>query len=86
MCLFIGFPYSHICRAALIFGGITVVAGICGTLSGSELSKALGKRTRKAEAIVCSIGMLMGTPFLFLALAVAQYKNLYLAWVSTPTP
>ena len=62
-----------------------MVAGICGTLSGSELSKALGKRTRKAEALVCSIGMLCGTPFLFLALVVAQYKNLYLAWVSMCT-
>ncbi len=30
---------------------------------------------------MCSLGMMLGTPFLFLALVVAQYKILYLGWV-----
>ena len=58
------------------------MAGITGVLTGSELSKFLGRYTRKAEAIVCSMGMLIGTPFLFFALIVAQYKTLYVAMVS----
>ena len=59
-----------------------MVAGISGTLAGSELSKQLGRFTRKAEAIVCAAGMLLATPFLFLAIVVAQYRQLYVAWVS----
>ena len=66
----------------MLFGGITVVAGISGTLAGSEISKQLGKFTRKSEAIVCAVGMLVATPFLFLAIVVAQYRQLYVAWVS----
>ena len=58
------------------------MAGISGTVAGSELSKQLGKFTRKAEAIVCASGMLLATPFLFLAIVVAQYRLLYVAWVS----
>ena len=61
------------------------MAGISGTVSGSELSKFLGRRTRKAEAIVCAMGMLLGTPLLFLALSVPQFKHLYVAWVSVPS-
>lgn len=68
-------------KASLLFGGITVVAGISGTVAGSELSKQLGKYTRKAEAIVCATGMLLATPFLFLAIVVAQYRQLYVAWM-----
>ncbi len=76
------FPwFLYYVSAALIFGAITVVAGISGTLFGSELSKKLGQYTRKAEAIVCSLGMMLGTPFLFLALTVPQYDNLYIGWV-----
>jgi len=70
-----------LCSAAIRFGAITVIAGISGTVSGSELSKYLGKYTRKAEALVCSLGLLAGTPFLFFSLTVVQYKQIYVAWV-----
>lgn len=70
-------PYS----AAIRFGAVTVIAGILGTVSGSELAKFLGKYTRKADALVCSLGMMVATPFLFLALTVVQYQQIYVAWV-----
>ena len=78
-------PYSE-GQADLLFGGVTVLAGIFGTLSGSELSKFLGRYTRKAEAIVCTLGVAMGTPCLYLALTVVQYRIMPLAWVSPATP
>lgn len=68
-------------KAAICFGAVTVVAGISGTLTGSEMAKFLGKYTRKAEALVCAAGMLLSTPFLFLALTVAQYRVLPVAWI-----
>lgn len=68
--------------ADLLFGGVTVLAGIFGTLSGSELSKFLGRYTRKSEAIVCALGISVGTPFLYLALTVVQYRIMTLSWVS----
>lgn len=67
--------------ADLLFGGVTVLAGIFGTLSGSELSKFLGRYTRKSEAIVCALGISVGTPFLYLALTVVQYRIMTLSWV-----
>ena len=78
-------PYSE-GEADLLFGGVTVLAGIFGTLSGSELSKFLGRYTRKAEAIVCTLGVAVGTPCLYLALTVVQYRIMPLAWVSPTTP
>ena len=70
--------------ADLLFGGVTVLAGILGTLSGSELSKFLGKYTRKADAIVCALGVGLGTPCLYVALTVVQYRIMALSWVSSP--
>ena len=70
-------------RAALIFGGITVLAGLMGTVFGSGMSKFLSRWTRKSDALVCSVSMLLGGPFLFLALLLARYE-LYAAWVSEP--
>lgn len=67
--------------ADLFFGGVTVVAGITGTVTGSELSKFLGRYTRKSEAIVCALGVTVGTPCLFLSLIVVQYRILPLSWV-----
>lgn len=67
--------------ADLLFGGITVLAGIVGTISGSELSKFLGRYTRKADAIVCTLGVSLGTPCLFAALTVVQYRIMALSWV-----
>ena len=69
-------------RAAIAFGAVTVVAGIAGTLCGSELAKFLSRHTRKAEALVCSISLLTAVPFLFISLAVVQYQIIYLSWVT----
>ncbi len=55
-------------------------AGIVGTVMGSELSKFLGQYTRKAEALVCSMAMLVGTPFLFMSLVVVQYQIIGISW------
>ena len=71
------------CSAAIRFGAVTVIAGISGTVFGSELSKFLSRYTRKAEALVCSLGLLVGAPFLFFSLTVVQYKQIYVAWVRT---
>lgn len=72
---------SLYCRSAIIFGGITVAAGITGTVAGSELSKYLGKYTRKAEALVCSLGMMLSAPLLMVAITVVHYEQLYVSWV-----
>lgn len=69
-------------RAAIGFGAVAVVAGIVGTLMGSEMAKFLGRYTRKAEAIVCALSMIMGTPFLFISLVVVQYRVIYVSWVA----
>lgn len=76
----IGDQYSER-TADLLFGGITVLAGIFGTISGSELSKVLGRYTRKSDAIVCALGVSVGTPFLYVALTVVQYRIMPFAWV-----
>lgn len=66
----------------MVFGVITVLAGVSGTVSGSLLSMYLGRFTKKADAFVCSLGMLAATPALYLSITVVQYKQLYVAWVS----
>ena len=58
-----------------------MAAGISGTVTGSELSKFLGRYTRKAEALVCSLGMLISAPLLLAAITVVHYEQLYVAWV-----
>lgn len=76
----VGQPYGE-STADLLFGGVTVVAGIFGTLSGSELSRFLSRYTRKSDAIVCTLGVAMGTPCLYLALTTIQYRIMPIAWV-----
>ena len=68
--------------ADLLFGGVTVVAGIVGTFSGAELAKFLARYTRKSDSIVCALGVSLGTPCLFVALTVVQYRIMALSWVS----
>jgi hypothetical protein len=58
------------------------VAGISGTVIGSELSKFFSRYTRKAEAFVCSISLLTSIPFLFLSLTVVQYQVIYVSWIT----
>ena len=58
-----------------------MIAGIFGTLAGSELSKWISRYSGKADCIVWAVGLLLGSPFMFLALTVGNY-SMYLSWVS----
>lgn len=66
---------------ALIFGGITVAAGFIGVALGAESSRRYKKRNPRADPIICSIGLLVCTPFLFFALVMSRYQTT-LTWVS----
>ncbi|WP_306536466.1 MFS transporter [Geobacter sp.] len=45
-----------------LFGGLTVVTGICGTLAGGWLGDRLQRRTPKGYLLVSGWGFLLGTP------------------------
>lgn len=64
-------------RANRIFGGITVVAGLVGTLAGGWLGDRLQKRTPRSYLIVSGGGMLLAIPFAILGLA-ASSERVYL--------
>ena len=55
-------------RATFIFGLITVLTGIVGTLAGGALADSLAKRIRGAYFLVCGAGMLVAFPAFYLAL------------------
>lgn len=63
-----------------LFGIITFVTGIIGVALGAELARVYRKYNKKSDALVCGIGLLASTPFLFFALYVAD-KNVIIAWV-----
>jgi MFS transporter, Spinster family, sphingosine-1-phosphate transporter len=50
-------------RGNTLFGAITVVAGICGTMAGGWLGDLWQKRTSKGYLLVSGWGFLIGTPF-----------------------
>ncbi|KAL0198064.1 hypothetical protein M9458_006604, partial [Cirrhinus mrigala] len=56
----------------LIFGIITVVTGILGVASGVQVSKRLRIRTPRADPLVCSAGLLLAAPFLYLSIMFAE--------------
>ncbi|KAL8594513.1 hypothetical protein ACOMHN_024958 [Nucella lapillus] len=60
-------------RVSLIFGGITVAAGIIGVALGSEIARRYRKKNPRADPLVCAFGLLSCTPFLFFSLVLAQY-------------
>ncbi|CAJ0936680.1 unnamed protein product [Ranitomeya imitator] len=68
----------------LIFGGVMVIAGICGVVSGVEIAKRYSKYNPRADPIVCASGMLCSAIFLFFAIfmgnisLVATYVCLFL--------
>ncbi|RXN38626.1 spinster -like protein [Labeo rohita] len=57
---------------SLIFGIITVVTGILGVASGVQVSKKLRIRTPRADPLVCSAGLLLAAPFLYLSIMFAE--------------
>ncbi|XP_021357909.1 protein spinster homolog 1-like isoform X2 [Mizuhopecten yessoensis] len=65
---------------SLIFGVITVVAGLTGVAIGGETSRRLKTRYPRADPIICAGGMIVGAPLLFFALYVCRY-NTTVAWV-----
>ncbi|XP_033748857.1 protein spinster homolog 1-like isoform X2 [Pecten maximus] len=65
---------------SLIFGILTVAAGLTGVAIGGETSRRLKDRYPRADPVICACGMLVGAPFLFFALYVSRY-NTTVAWV-----
>ncbi|XP_052269100.1 protein spinster homolog 1-like isoform X3 [Dreissena polymorpha] len=56
---------------ALIFGGITVVAGFIGVALGAESSRRYKLINPRADPLICAFGLLICTPFLFFALVLS---------------
>lgn len=52
-----------VAAAGTLFGGVTVVSGVAGSLAGGWLSDWALKRTSRAYFIVSGLGLLLGTPF-----------------------
>ena len=72
-----------LCSASVAFGAVSIVAGLTGTLSGSELSKLIGRWSKRAECWVCALSLLGSVPFIYFGLIIAQYGNcMTAAWVS----
>ncbi|XP_019848762.1 PREDICTED: protein spinster homolog 1-like [Amphimedon queenslandica] len=67
-------------QASLGFGIVTVIAGLVGTVSGSELSKFISRWTDQADCIVCALGLLVGSPLMYCAITFGAV-NIYLGWV-----
>ena len=59
---------SSLGRVTMIFGGITVLAGISATLIGGWLGDRLRGRWSGSYFLVSGVGMLVGTPLLLLML------------------
>jgi MFS family permease len=61
--------------AAALFGLAFIVAGLLGTVSGSEMSKFIGRYTKKAECYVCALSLFGAVPFIYFGLIIAHYSN-----------
>jgi MFS family permease len=59
-------------RAGTVFGSLTVVSGLAGTLTGGWIADRLLTRTKKAYFLVSGVGLAMSLPFAALALASHQ--------------
>ncbi|XP_075181502.1 protein spinster homolog 1-like [Anomaloglossus baeobatrachus] len=57
---------------SMIFGIVTVVAGIIGVVAGVEIAKRYKKYNPRADPLVCGFGMLGSAIFLFLAIYLAN--------------
>ncbi len=56
-------------RAGLLFGAVTVLSGLAGSLLGGWLSDRLRKTDRTADLLVSGWGLLLGMPFAAAAIA-----------------
>ncbi|XP_075205610.1 protein spinster homolog 1-like [Anomaloglossus baeobatrachus] len=57
---------------SMIFGILTVVAGIIGVVAGVEIAKRFKKYNPRADPLVCGFGMLGSAIFLFVAIYLAN--------------
>ncbi|HVG59071.1 MAG TPA: MFS transporter [Hyalangium sp.] len=59
-----GMPGS---QAGLIFGGVTALAGVVGTLSGGWLGEKMDQRREGGGLLVSGMGLLLASPLMFIA-------------------
>jgi sugar phosphate permease len=62
-------------RANALFGGVTVLAGISGTLAGGWLGDRLQKKSRKGYLTVSGWGFLIGTPITVHAINTSSFSG-----------
>ena len=67
-------------RVSLIFGVTTCAAGISGVTLGLYFASLLRNVTKKADPLVCGIGLIASAPFLYLAIVMSSH-NAVLTWV-----
>ncbi|XP_070573388.1 protein spinster homolog 1-like isoform X2 [Ptychodera flava] len=65
---------------ALIFGGITVVTGILGVALGAEIARRWKKYNPRADPLVCGIGLIGCSPFLYFVITLA-HKHHIISWI-----
>lgn len=81
-------PRTRVCSVSLVFGGITMVAGLVGVPLGTVLSQVLKRRYPRADPLICASGLLISAPFLLGAMfvvstnSVAAYVLIFLGSVA----
>ncbi|CAE1177147.1 SPNS [Acanthosepion pharaonis] len=65
---------------SLRFGIITCMAGFVGVAIGSESARRYKKINPRADPLICAMGLLSCTPFIFFALLISQY-HIIMTWV-----
>lgn len=66
---------------SLIFGIITCAAGLSGVSLGSVASQRLRPHSRRADPLICAVGILTAVPFLYLSLLLSGH-HLPITWLS----
>lgn len=62
-------------QVSLIFGVITVIAGVVGVATGSGTSSALKQKYPRADPLICAFGLISSMPFLFCGAVLSQYST-----------
>lgn len=71
--------HMDVARGNTVFGAITVVAGITGTLTGGWLGDHYQKKGQKGYLLVSSLGFFIGTPVAAYAIAASSVKHCLIA-------
>jgi MFS transporter, Spinster family, sphingosine-1-phosphate transporter len=71
--------YVNIRSISLVFGIITILAGVLGVVSGSLMGQKLRVRFPTADAVICGIGMLCSAPLFYggIMLAIGPLEPVY---------